>query len=100
MLGIRAQHAPSNEYGQVPGNYRDINPQTSIEDKYTTKDDSSDSGEEWERFEALKGTEEDRRDEEESYLFENDVEKTWEKGGSGLVFYTVRMFIQELHPSI
>jgi hypothetical protein len=48
MLGIRAQHAPSNEYGQVPGNYRDINPQTSIEDKYTTKDDSSDSGEEWE----------------------------------------------------
>jgi hypothetical protein len=52
------------------------------------------------RFEALKGTEEDRRDEEESYLFENDVEKTWEKGGSGLVFYTVRMFIQELHPSI
>ncbi|XP_033628485.1 G patch domain-containing protein 3-like isoform X1 [Asterias rubens] len=50
-------------------------------------DEDDDSGEEWERHEALHNdvTNQERTTER---LFENDMEVTWDKGSSGLVFYT------------
>lgn len=53
-----------------------------------------DRGEEWERHEALH---EDVTGQERTAerLFEEDIELKWEKGGSGLVFYTDAQFWQE-----
>lgn len=51
----------------------------------------SDDEEEWERHEAINGEEE-----EEEYLYENDIELKWEKGGSGLVFYTDAFYRDQL----
>ncbi len=50
--------------------------------------------EEWERHEALH---EDVTSQERSKerLFEEEIELKWEKGGSGLVFYTDAQFWQE-----
>ena len=50
-------------------------------------DDKADL-EEWERHEALHDdvTKQDRTS---PYFFEKEIELQWEKGGSGLVFYTV-----------
>lgn len=57
-----------------------------------SKDD--DRGEEWERHEALH---EDvtRQERTTERLFEEEIELKWEKGGSGLVFYTDAQFWQE-----
>ena len=55
---------------------------------------NNDSGEEWDRFEALEGpvpahiNERADRLECEATLFEEECEQTWEKGSSGLVFHT------------
>ena len=46
-----------------------------------------DSCEEWERHEALHD-DPDNQERNEERLFENEIELKWEKGGSGLVFYT------------
>lgn len=53
-----------------------------------------DRGEEWERHEALHNdvTRQERTTER---LFEEEIELKWEKGGSGLVFYTDAQFWQE-----
>lgn len=53
-----------------------------------------DRGEEWERHEALH---EDvtRQERTTERLFEEEIELKWEKGGSGLVFYTDAQFWQE-----
>lgn len=53
-----------------------------------------DRGEEWERHEALHEdvTGQERTTER---LFEEEIELKWEKGGSGLVFYTDAQFWQE-----
>lgn len=50
--------------------------------------------EEWERHEALHDdvTSQERSKER---LFEEEVELKWEKGGSGLVFYTDAQYWQE-----
>lgn len=50
--------------------------------------------EEWERHEALH---EDVTSQERSKerLFEEEIELKWEKGGSGLVFYTDAQYWQE-----
>lgn len=50
--------------------------------------------EEWERHEALH---EDvtRQERTTERLFEEEIELKWEKGGSGLVFYTDAQFWQE-----
>ena len=50
--------------------------------------------EEWERHEALHDdvTKQDRTS---PYFFENEIELKWEKGGSGLVFYTDDNFWKE-----
>nr|XP_033809649.1 G patch domain-containing protein 3 [Geotrypetes seraphini] len=56
--------------------------------------DDDDRCEEWERHEALH---EDVTDQERTKerLFEEEIELKWEKGGSGLVFYTDAQFWQE-----
>lgn len=50
-------------------------------------DSDDDDGEEWDRHEALHNdvTTQERSKER---LFEEKIELKWEKGGSGLVFYT------------
>ncbi|XP_075408989.1 G patch domain-containing protein 3 [Tenrec ecaudatus] len=57
-------------------------------------DDDDDRCEEWERHEALH---EDVTGQERTAerLFEEEIELKWEKGGSGLVFYTDAQFWQE-----
>ncbi|XP_053562965.1 G patch domain-containing protein 3 [Bombina bombina] len=57
-------------------------------------DDDDDTCEEWERHEALH---EDVTSQERSKerLFEERIELKWEKGGSGLVFYTDAQYWQE-----
>ncbi|XP_053942363.1 G patch domain-containing protein 3 [Cuculus canorus] len=56
--------------------------------------DDDDTCEEWERHEALH---EDvtKQDRVEERLFEEEIELKWEKGGSGLVFYTDAQYWQE-----
>uniref|UniRef100_A0A8C3H282 G-patch domain containing 3 n=2 Tax=Corvus moneduloides TaxID=1196302 RepID=A0A8C3H282_CORMO len=56
--------------------------------------DDNDTCEEWERHEALHEdvTQQERARER---LFEEEIELKWEKGGSGLVFYTDAQFWQE-----
>lgn len=53
-------------------------------------DDLENELEDWERHEALHDdvTKQDRTS---PYFYENEIELKWEKGGSGLVFYTVRI---------
>ncbi|XP_076136674.1 G patch domain-containing protein 3 [Alosa pseudoharengus] len=57
-------------------------------------DDDDDRCEEWERHEALH---EDVTSQERSKerLYEEEIELKWEKGGSGLVFYTDAQYWQE-----
>ncbi len=60
----------------------------SMENKDGDDNDSGDELEEWDRHEALHDdvTKQDRTS---PVFFENEIELKWEKGGSGLVFYTV-----------
>ncbi|XP_033958445.1 G patch domain-containing protein 3 [Pseudochaenichthys georgianus] len=69
-------------------------PQEEEEDAHSNADDDDDWCEEWERHEALH---EDVTSQERSKerLFEERIELKWEKGGSGLVFYTDAQFWQE-----
>ncbi|XP_041649562.1 G patch domain-containing protein 3 [Cheilinus undulatus] len=64
------------------------------EDAQSNEDDDDDCCEEWERHEALH---EDVTSQERSKerLFEEEIELKWEKGGSGLVFYTDAQYWQE-----
>ncbi|XP_028985783.1 G patch domain-containing protein 3 [Betta splendens] len=64
------------------------------EDVQSNADDDDDWCEEWERHEALH---EDVTSQERSKerLFEEEIELKWEKGGSGLVFYTDAQYWQE-----
>ncbi len=57
-------------------------------DKADDSGEDKDDLEEWERHEALHDdvTKQDRTS---PYFFEKEIELQWEKGGSGLVFYTV-----------
>ncbi|XP_025899200.1 G patch domain-containing protein 3 [Nothoprocta perdicaria] len=57
-------------------------------------DDDNDTCEEWERHEALHEdvTKQERTEER---LFEEEIELKWEKGGSGLVFYTDAQYWQK-----
>ena len=74
---------------QQPEKYVKLN--TSIfelfADDASGSDDDDDTCEEWERHEALHNdvTSQERSKER---LFEEEIELKWEKGGSGLVFYT------------
>ncbi|RXN05165.1 G patch domain-containing protein 3 [Labeo rohita] len=64
------------------------------EEELSGPDDDDDRCEEWERHEALHEdvTSQERTKER---LFEEEIELKWEKGGSGLVFYTDAQFWQE-----
>ncbi|NXU86636.1 GPTC3 protein, partial [Xiphorhynchus elegans] len=64
------------------------------EQEESHSDDDNDTCEEWERHEALH---EDvtKQGRVEERLFEEEIELKWEKGGSGLVFYTDAQFWQE-----
>ncbi|NXM78268.1 GPTC3 protein, partial [Serilophus lunatus] len=64
------------------------------EEEESHSDDDDDTCEEWERHEALH---EDvtKQERVEERLFEEEIELKWEKGGSGLVFYTDAQFWQE-----
>nr|XP_033495908.1 G patch domain-containing protein 3 [Epinephelus lanceolatus] len=64
------------------------------EDTKSNADDDDDCCEEWERHEALHDdvTSQERSKER---LFEEEIELKWEKGGSGLVFYTDAQYWQE-----
>ena len=52
------------------------------------EEEDGDDVEEWERHEAL-NDDVTKQDRTSPYFFENEIELKWEKGGSGLVFYTV-----------
>ncbi|XP_077577432.1 G patch domain-containing protein 3 [Stigmatopora nigra] len=69
-------------------------PHAEEDDKQSNADDDDDRCEEWERHEALH---EDVTSQERSKerLFEEEIELKWEKGGSGLVFYTDAQYWQE-----
>ncbi|KAL0984630.1 hypothetical protein UPYG_G00144410 [Umbra pygmaea] len=69
-------------------------PEEEEEDAQSNADDDDDKCEEWERHEALHEdvTSQDRSKER---LFEEEIELKWEKGGSGLVFYTDAQYWQE-----
>ncbi|XP_071325971.1 G patch domain-containing protein 3 [Trachinotus anak] len=64
------------------------------EDAQSNADDDDDCCEEWERHEALHDdvTSQERSKER---LYEEEIELKWEKGGSGLVFYTDAQYWQE-----
>ncbi|NXY09250.1 GPTC3 protein, partial [Pteruthius melanotis] len=64
------------------------------EEEESHSDDDQDRCEEWERHEALHEdvTQQERARER---LFEEEIELKWEKGGSGLVFYTDAQFWQQ-----
>uniref|UniRef100_A0A147AVI8 G patch domain containing 3 n=1 Tax=Fundulus heteroclitus TaxID=8078 RepID=A0A147AVI8_FUNHE len=64
------------------------------EDVQSEADDDDDWCEEWERHEALHDdvTSQERSKER---LYEEEIELKWEKGGSGLVFYTDAQYWQE-----
>lgn len=64
------------------------------EEELSGPDDDDDRCEEWERHEALHDdvTSQERTKER---LYEEKIELKWEKGGSGLVFYTDAQFWQE-----
>ncbi|KAL3857176.1 hypothetical protein ACJMK2_011869 [Sinanodonta woodiana] len=66
-------------------------------EKEQSKSDSeedNDSCEEWERHEAL-CDDPSNQERNTERLFEEDIELKWEKGGSGLVFYTDAQYWQE-----
>ncbi|NXH53324.1 GPTC3 protein, partial [Rhabdornis inornatus] len=64
------------------------------EEEESHSDDDNDTCEEWERHEALHEDVTQQQRERER-LFEEEIELKWEKGGSGLVFYTDAQFWQE-----
>lgn len=67
---------------------RKINENDDKDNQVEESDGDDDELEEWDRHEALHDdvTKQDRTS---PYFFENEIELKWEKGGSGLVFYTV-----------
>ncbi|NXI79037.1 GPTC3 protein, partial [Rhipidura dahli] len=69
-------------------------PEEEEEEEESHSGDDNDTCEEWERHEALH---EDVAQQERARerLFEEEIELKWEKGGSGLVFYTDAQFWQE-----
>ena len=69
----------------------------SCSDSEKTESDAEDGGdtEEWDRYNALHD-DVDNQSRPKERLFEEDLEVKWEKGGSGLVFYTDAYFWNEM----
>ncbi|NWQ83763.1 GPTC3 protein, partial [Columbina picui] len=82
-----------SEVTQTAGAEEDEEEQEEEEEESPSGDDD-DTCEEWERHEALH---EDvtKQERVEERLFEEEIELKWEKGGSGLVFYTDAQYWQE-----
>ncbi|NXN95768.1 GPTC3 protein, partial [Rhinopomastus cyanomelas] len=82
------------EVTQPAGAEEDEEGQDKEEEEESHSDDDDDTCEEWERHEALHEdvTKQDRTEER---LFEEEIELKWEKGGSGLVFYTDAQYWQQ-----
>lgn len=80
-------------------NYQNENAVQTVDEQdeeNTDQNEDNDAGndlEEWERHESLHDdvTKQDRTS---PYFFEHEIELQWEKGGSGLVFYTVSVLIR------
>lgn len=68
---------------QIPRNEQTSEP----DDSKSSSDTDSEPEEEWDRHEALHD-DVDCQGRTKERLFENKIELKWEKGGSGLVFYT------------
>ncbi|KAM6909853.1 G patch domain-containing protein 3 [Xenentodon cancila] len=92
--------APSSRSGPLGGHITetteadDKHQEVEEEDLQSNADDDDDCCEEWERHEALHDdvTSQERSKER---LYEEEIELKWEKGGSGLVFYTDAQYWQE-----
>ncbi|XP_069136117.1 G patch domain-containing protein 3-like [Argopecten irradians] len=65
-----------------------------IENEDKDLDDDNDTCEEWERHEAMYDDPSNQERNSER-LFEEEIELKWEKGGSGLVFYTDAQYWKE-----
>ncbi|KAM3936456.1 G patch domain-containing protein 3 [Leptodactylus fuscus] len=85
-----------SETGNIASNVTesDIPKEENDTEEQSHSEDDNDTCEEWERHEALH---EDVTAQERSKerLYENEIELKWEKGGSGLVFYTDAQLWQE-----
>ena len=109
--GINSCKVPSRlikklglEFGTKGRKFSAVAPPECVQDEDRgTKEFGSDLGEEWERHNSLNDDVSARRvlRDPDHYdnqpgtkerLFENEMEVTWEKGGSGLVFYTDAQF--------
>ncbi|KAF6739878.1 G patch domain-containing protein 3 [Oryzias melastigma] len=96
ITGPGAWSAPSSRWSQATEHVQatDDEENQEEEERQSDADDDEDYCEEWERHEALH---EDVTSQERSKerLFEEEIELKWEKGGSGLVFYTDAQYWQE-----
>ncbi|XP_073420000.1 G patch domain-containing protein 3 [Dendrobates tinctorius] len=85
-----------SEEGSIGSNVleSDIPRQENDHEEQSHSEDDNDTCEEWERHEAIH---EDVTSQERSKerLYEEEIELKWEKGGSGLVFYTDAQLWQE-----
>ncbi|KAG9493090.1 G patch domain-containing protein 3 [Eleutherodactylus coqui] len=85
-----------SEAGCIGSNWlaSDVPEEENDPEQKTHSEDDNDTCEEWERHEALH---EDVTSQERSKerLYEEEIELKWEKGGSGLVFYTDAQLWQE-----
>ncbi|XP_061574280.1 G patch domain-containing protein 3 [Cololabis saira] len=83
-------------FGRIPENMEanEKHEEVEEEDVQSNADDDDDCCEEWERHEALHDdvTSQERSKER---LYEEEIELKWEKGGSGLVFYTDAQYWHE-----
>ncbi|XP_076016711.1 G patch domain-containing protein 3 [Genypterus blacodes] len=89
-----ASHSGHRRQADQPEAAETEEPQEEEEAVQSDADDDDDYCEEWERHEALH---EDVTSQErcKERLFEEEIELKWEKGGSGLVFYTDAQYWQE-----
>ncbi|KAH0631180.1 hypothetical protein JD844_005377 [Phrynosoma platyrhinos] len=93
------EHLPKEGMANRGGNTQEKDWDDSVKEEaaespLSSDDDDDDRCEEWERHEALH---EDVTSQEriKERLYEEEIELKWEKGGSGLVFYTDAQYWQE-----
>ncbi|ESP00950.1 hypothetical protein LOTGIDRAFT_207744 [Lottia gigantea] len=88
-LGLKFPRTkPKKLFGTVPFDYTQISSHgTQFENTNMETEDDDDGCEEWERHEANYDDPSNKARNKER-LFEEKIELKWEKGGSGLVFYT------------
>ena len=85
-------HHPSDDEG---GSNETENSDSDIETKKPEDEGEDNDAEEWDRYNTLHD-DVDNQSRPKERLFEEDLELKWEKGGSGLVFYTDAYFWNEM----